>query len=277
MNIKILVLVLSALLISGCANRLSYTTPAAGVSLAEIDDTDIRGLFSTVPAASFPANIAIVRVQDSGYATRTNRGYGHGRYSIVTTRDIETDESFDKVSKLPLVHGIAPIGRLLLPPNPNTIKDLRAPAASLHADLLLIYSVDSSFAVDGKSLGPLSLVSLGFIKNKTAHVTATVAGVLVDVRTGFIYGTTEATATEEQRASIWSTELAIDTSRMKAEQEAFDSFVDEFQDLWTGVLNAHVATGPSVETPVAKTPMAEILHTPADANSYYRVRFDSQP
>jgi len=93
-----------------------------------------------------------------------------------------------------------------------------------------------------------------------------VAGVLIDVRTGFVYGTTEATAIENQRASLWSTELAIDSSRIKAEQKAFDSFVDEFQDLWSDVLNAHVAT----------RPVAVRLQTEADGendtDNYYRVR-----
>ncbi len=257
--------VIICFLASGCSSSLHYTTPTAGVSLADISDTNLRAAFATPPAALFPATIAVARVQGTGYYTRTSRGYGHGRYTIVTTRDIESDESYEKMSKLPLVSGVAPIGRLLLPANANSIDDLRTPAAQLRADLLLVYTVDSSFVVDGKSMGPLSLITLGLIRNKTAHVTSTVAGLLIDVRTGFIYGTTEATAVEKQRASIWSTELAIDSSRIKAEQIAFDSFVDEFQDLWSGVLNTHVATRPA----------AVSQQIEADKDRYYRVRFNN--
>ena len=246
---------------TGCATN--YVTPASGVSLAEIADDDLRAYYERQPASPFPANIAIVRVQDSGYVTNTGLGYGHGRYTIMTTRDIETDEAFEKIAQLPLVDGVAPIGRLLLSPNASTIKDLRAPAAKLRADLLLVYSVDTSFSVEGKSLGPLSAISLGFIRNKKAHVTATVAGVLVDVRTGFVYGTTEATATEEQRASIWSTEIAIDSSRLRAETAAFDCFVAEFQRLWKGVVDVHAATIPHA------TSLA------ADRDTHFRIQFEN--
>ena len=250
--------------ITGCATH--YTTPSAGVSYADIADEDLRAYYEREPASPFPANIAIVRVQDSGYMTRTARGYGHGRYTTVTTRDIERDEDYERIVSLPLVRDVAPIGRMLMPPDASTIKDLRTPAAKLRADLLLVYSVDTTFSVEGKSLGPLTMVSLGMIRNKKAHVTATVAGVLVDVRTGFIYGTTEATAVEEQRASVWSTEQAIDTSRMRAEEKAFGDFVDEFTRLWKGVVDVHASTPPATPQPVTRIPEIE------DRDMHYRIR-----
>jgi hypothetical protein len=239
---RISLLAVIAIAVGGCATN--YVTPAAGVSIAEFTDEDMQSFYERQPVSPFPANIAILRVQDAGYVTKTSHGYGHGRYTVVTTRDIESDEAFNKVRNLPLVDGVAPIGRLLLPPNTNTIKDLRTPAANLRADMLMIYSVDTTFTVDGRALGPLSMISLGLIPNKKAHVTATVAGALIDVRTGFIYGTTEATAREEQRATVWSTQLAVEASRLRAEKQAFASFVDEFQDLWGSVLNMHAATRP---------------------------------
>ena len=258
------VMVLTILCLAGIGCATNYVTPASGVSLAEIDDDDLRSYYEREPTSPFPANIAIVRVQDSGYVTRTVRGYGHGRYTIVTTRDIETDQAYESIVALPLVNNVAPIGRILLPPNASTIRDLRVPAAKLRADLLLVYSIDTTFSVEGKSLGPLSVISLGFIPNKKAHVTATVAGILVDVRTGFIYGTTEATATEEQRATIWSTELAIDTSRMRAEEDAFGAFVAEFQQLWKNVVDIHAATVP---------PTASLVE---DRDTHFRIEFDNR-
>ena len=231
--------VLAAIGLAGCGT--TYTTPAGGVSLAEIDDTGLREHFSAEPAGSFPANIAIARLQDQGYFSYTNLGHGHGRYSVVTTRDVETDESFESISNLADVRDVAPIGRLLLPPRIDSIDDLRVPAARLKADLLLVYSIDSTFVVDGEPMGPLSAISLGFVRNKEAHVTSTVAGALVDVRTGFVYGTTEATERESKKASIWSTRLAADSARIAAEQRAFDAFVDSFGQLWADVTNVHVS------------------------------------
>lgn len=246
--------------VSGCATN--YFTPGSGVSFADIAESDLQNYYDVQPAAAFPANIAIVRVQDSGYVTRTARGHGHGRFTTITTRDVEDDADLEKIVGLPLVRSVAPVGRILLPSNASTIRDLRIPAAKLRADLLLVYSIDTAFSVEGKSLGPLSLISLGLIPNKKAHVTATVAGMLVDVRTGFVYGTTESTAREEQRATIWSTELAIDTSRIRAEETAFNTFVSEFGQLWKNVVDTHAAT----VLPVAVRKDYQ--------DSHYRVRFN---
>lgn len=245
---------------SGCAAR--YVTPAAGVSMAEFTDADLKAYYARQPASPFPSNIAVLRVQDAGYRTSTVNGYGHGRYSVVTARDVETDDAFEKVGGLPLVGSVAPVGRMLLPPDTDSIDDLRAPAARLRADMLMVYTMDTTFTVDGRSLGPLSMVSLGFIPNKRAHVTSTVSGVLIDVRTGFIYGTAEATAREEQRATMWSTRTAIDGARLRAERQAFGGFVDEFSDLWGNVLDVHAAT--RQPTRREQTP----------AGGYYRVRFE---
>ena len=231
-----------ASLATGCATH--YTTPAGGVSLAGIDDGDLREYYARQPASAFPANVAVVRVQDDGYVSHTSRGYGSGRYSVVTTRDVESDADFEKLAGLPMVAGVAPVGRLLMPRSTSTLRDLRTPAAQLRADLLLVYSIDTVFEVDGTPLGPLSLISLGFLPNKEAHVTATVAGALVDVRTGFVYGTTEASATERQRGSMWSTDNAVDSARLDAEREAFGLFVGEFERLWKSVVEVHARTGP---------------------------------
>lgn len=233
---------LALVLVSGCGAH--YVTPGGGMSMArlaniELTDGDLASFYETQPAATFPASIAVVRVQDSGYRTKTQHGYGHGRYTIVTTRDIETDEAYERLVELSDVKGVAPIGRMLVPVNANTVKDLRIPAAQLHADMVLIYSVDTSLYVDGKQLGPLSLVSMGLLPNLKAHVTATVSGMLVDVRTGHIYGTTEATDIQEQRSNLWATEVAIERARKEAEKNAFEGFVGEFEELWGGVLGVY--------------------------------------
>ena len=238
---KLALLAACMAVLTGCG--INYTTPASGISLAEIADDDMRDYFAAEPMSRFPANIAVIRVQDRGYATLTNYGYGSGRYTVITTRDVESDAAYESIAGLPFVHGVAPIGRILLPPNTQSIADLRTPAAKLRSDLLLIYSIDSSFVIDGRPAGPLSVISLGFVRNKTAHVAATVSGVLVDVRSGFVYGTAEATAREQQKANFWSTRIAIDSSRLAAEQKAFESFVDEFGELWRGVLHEHVSLG----------------------------------
>ena len=226
--------------ITGCA--VNYTTPAGGVNISSLTDDDIADLMKVEPAAQFPSRIAIARIQASGYVSRTNNSYGSGRYSVVTTRDIEEEADFEKILKLPMVAGVAPLNRVLLSSQLDSIKDLRISAARLKADLLLIYSVDTAFHIESTPLGPLSLVTLGTLPNKKAFVSSTTSGALIDVRTGYIYGATESTEREEQRANLWSTQDAIDEARIESERASFKSFVAGFEKLWQSVLDQYAVT-----------------------------------
>ena len=231
---------LATLLVSGCA--ATYTTPGAGVRIENLDkaDADIAELLRVEPAAVFPARIAVARAQAAGYASSSSACYGSGRYCVVTARDVESDASYERLSKLPLVTGVAIMNRMLLPPTFASTRDLRQAAAGLKTDILLIYSLDTGFNIENTDVGPLALVSLGFLPTKKARVTATASAALFDVRTGFIYGVTEASATQEQRGTFWSSSEAVDSARKRAEADAFQKLIPEIEKLWSDVLKTHV-------------------------------------
>jgi len=222
----------------GCS---TYVTPGAGAKLADLSQTswDIEKALTRKPAAAFPARLAVVRVQASGYRSYGNQGYGTGKYSIVTTRDIEEEKDFDRIKNFPMVAGVATMNRLLLPANLDSDMPLRQAAASLQADMLLLYTLDTSFHIDETNLGPFSVITLGFLPNKEAIVTATASAVFYDVRTGFVYGLAESTAREQQRANVWTTQSAIDNSRLAAEKKAFEQLLDELSKTWKGVTEQH--------------------------------------
>lgn len=231
-------LVAAALILSGCG---TYQTPGAGVDLGDLAkaDWDIAERMKAEPAARFPARLAVARVQATGYYTRNTQCYGKGQFCIVTTRDVESEQDFEKIGRLPQMAAIAPMSRLLVPTELGSMKDLRLGAATLKTDLLLVYSIDTRFRVESTEIGPLGLISLGFLPNKKANVHSTASAALFDVRTGFVYGTAEATANEQQRATTWSSEDAVERSRIKAESEAFKGLVLEVEKLWRGVLQQH--------------------------------------
>lgn len=226
----------------GCA---SYTTPGAGVSIAGISkaDADIGALLKAEPAAAFPARMALARVQGSGYASKTQQCYGHGRYCVVTTRDVESEDQFSRLGRLPQIAGLAPMSRLLLPADLGSLKDLRVAAAALKADLLLVYTLDTGFRVDDSGIAPLTLITLGVLPTKKAKVSTTASAVVFDVRTGFIFGIAEATAIEEQRGSLWTTPEVIDAARLAAEKGAFQKLVEELEALWPRLVTAHAGAG----------------------------------
>lgn len=231
-------LLAAAILFSGCA---TYTTPGAGINVGDLSQstTEIAEVMRREPAAQFPVRIAIVRIQAPGYVAGSGACHGQGRYCVVTARDIETEDEYQRLGRLFGVAGVGPISAILLPSTPGRIEDLRLVAANLKADMVLVYSVDTRFHVDGRSLGPLSVVSLGMIPNKRARVSTTAAAVLVDVRTGFVYGIAEATASDDQRATIWSTHQAIERARTATERQSFIGLVGEVEKLWPRILEAN--------------------------------------
>lgn len=224
---------LLALSLSGCA---SYTTPGGSVQLSGLADTDINELMSKEPAAKFPANISVARVQAPGYESYRVSSFGTGRYSVVTTREVETEEDFNRLSSLPQVEGLAPLNRILLPAKLDSIKSLREASARLKADILLIYTFDTSFHAGEQKFAPLNVISLGFLKNKEVTVTTTVSAAFFDVRTEYLFGLSEATARESRNSSVWSTSDAVDDMRVTTEKAAFQKLLPEVEKTWSGVV-----------------------------------------
>ena len=240
--------------LSGCS---SYQAPGRGANLGLMQtqasttaptDNPSEGLTQDVgrdievidrkPTASFPANITVVRIQEPGYKTMTNEGIGGGRYSVVTTRDIETDEDFDRLGALPGLAQIAPLSRLLLPSYFQSDQELRQAAARLQADMLLIYTVDTSFLDTNKST-VIGIVTLGMGPTIDVRVITTVSALLLDTQTGYIYGTIEETAREQAAAGALSTKETCDRLRLATERQAFEQFVDEFETLWPGIVETY--------------------------------------
>lgn len=230
--------VLAAL--SGC---VSYKTPGAGISIPAITQADVAEVLARQPAAQFPVHVIAARVQASGYESYSNQGYGEGRYSVVTTRDIETEQDFARLEAQAGIADLGVLSRILLPPKLQTTQELRTAAAQLRGDILLLYTVDTSFRTDSEQLGALQLVSLGFFRNKTAHVTSTCSAVFLDVRTGFVYGAAEATAREEQQTNVWNTRKAIDAARLKAERASFTELLPQIEATWAAIASEYGSKG----------------------------------
>ncbi len=240
MNRTVFVL-LFILLVAGCA---TYQTPGAGISIGDLSQSnpEIAEVIQREPAANFPARIATVRVQASGYVAGTTSCYGQGAFCVVTARDLEEDQDYERLARLAGVADIGRVTRLLVPASVSGIEDLRRAAAGLKADIILLYSVDTRFVVEGRSLGPLSVISLGMIPNKRAHVTSTASAALIDVRSGFIYGVAESTASDDQRTTVWSTHQTIERARIGTERQAFQELIGQIEDLWKGIVNAQLET-----------------------------------
>lgn len=234
------------LLVGGCVSK--YITPGGAADLSafgltnqlreSLTDTNIRSVLALKPLATFPVHLAVVRVQSPGYYSYSTRGYGHGKYSVITDRELETDDDMVKLKALPGITDVVAINRLLLPANLNSDRELRAAAAAAHADMILIYTVDTRFTTD-KTLQPLGALTLGLFPDQTANVRSTVSAILIDTRNGYLYATAEATAKESTLTNAWSNRNAVERSRRKTERESFEKVLVDFTRTWPQVVRTY--------------------------------------
>jgi hypothetical protein len=232
----------------GCA--ASYATPgrAAEMKLFAADQQADPSVVKTIdrrPMATLPTAVAIVRVQAPGYSSDTAKSWGRGAFSIVTERDIEGEDQklVELQQRMPMCKGLAPINRLLLPEDLHSDVELRQAAGALHADMLLVYTLDTTFQVQDVA-APLSVITLGLSPNQVAHVICTASAVLMDTRNGYVYGVAEATDRQSQLASAWTSEAAVDQTRRRVEAKAFAKLVDELERTWPGVV-ANLQSAPA--------------------------------
>lgn len=234
--------------LAGCASS-EYVTPMRGADFRELGLTEVRKRAltdSTVQQAldkkalaSFPTGLAVVRIQSPGYCSQTAQGWGTGRYSIVTTRDIESDAQFDRLGRMPQVSAVAPVNRLLFDSRSlDSDLELRHAAALLHADVLLIYTLDTTFYVDDPAI-PLSVISLGLSPNRCVRATTTASGVFMGTHNGYIYGVAETTAHNDRITSAWTDSNAIDVARRRTETEAFEKLIEELEKTWVQVIRQY--------------------------------------
>ncbi len=231
--------VIAILLLTGCSSH--YVAPGPGVTPGALGRTDVS-MDRPAPMAAFPARVAVARVQGSGYYNQSVQSYGTGRYSVVTSREVEKDVDVDRLTQLPQLAGLAMLNRIVLPSTLESDRDLRQAAARLGADLLLIYSFDTTFRVKDHEIGPLGVITLGTLPNHEARVTSTCSAALLDVRTGFIYGLAEGTGRKSELSSVWRTSAAVDSARRHAESQAFGALVPEIERMWAGVISQYAAS-----------------------------------
>jgi hypothetical protein len=218
-----------------CAGCTSYVTPGAAVRLQDIDRPDIAAAAARKASPNFPARVAVVRVQAPQYRSYSSESYGNGRFSVLTTQELLTENHMSAIQAWPALAGVIPINRLLLPPRLESFDDLRFSAAQIQADVLLVYTLDTTFRVQGRGYGPLAAISLGVVPDRDAYITSTASALFIDVRTGFIYGVAEATAKTVGLTNVWSSRSTIDKKRVEAEQQAFDGLMTQAATTWNGI------------------------------------------
>lgn len=144
----------------------------------------------------------------------------------------------ERVAHLPQVAGITSINRMLLPQNLNGDRELREAAARLQADLLFVYTFDTSF-FETDLAKPMTVVTLGLFPSRKVYVTTTLSALLIDTRTGYVYSTYETSKKAETLSTSWSSSDSADAVRRQNESQTFEQLIGEFINTWPKVLERH--------------------------------------
>lgn len=195
--------------------------------------------FAAKPAAGFPAGIVAVRVQApryrNYYTDREGGVYGQGRYSIITVKEVEEDADIQRIARLPQVGGLITLSTLLLPAQLESDREIREAAARLKADMVLLYTFDTSFHDNDASVA-LNVISLGLSPTRKVFVRVAASALLLDTRTGFIYAALEANEKRQVISNAWESRESADRARRDAEKAAFKALVTEFETNWPQIV-----------------------------------------
>ena len=144
---------------------------------------------------------------------------------------MKEDSDLERVAKLPDIAGFISVSPLLIPPTLHSDLELREAAARLKADMLLLYTFNTSFHDNDASVA-LNVVTLGLSPSRQVFVRVAASALVIDTRTGFIYAALEANEKRQVISNAWESGETADRARRDAEKVAFKGLVKEFEKNW---------------------------------------------
>lgn len=239
-SLVVILVVLHALLHFGCGH---YVNPgsaadfeALGLTRADVDRASDLGVvreFERLPLATLPVTIGVARVQGPGYLARRGPRTIGGDHVLL--RNPESERLVETLTELPQIEGVATLSPLLLPGGNLTQASIRRCAARLQVQMVLIYTIET--LDHGEQHLPFwSLLTLGILPSYEARIASVASAVLVDTRTGFVYGAAEGAGESSRLTSAWSQGRASRRAQDRADRAALEDLMGNIQPMWLGVV-----------------------------------------
>src|SRR5207249_3104559 len=115
-------------------------------------------------------------------------------------------------------------------------------AAKMHADMLLVYTIDTEFMELNRTT-PLTVFTLGATTTKNMRILSTASAAILDTRSGYVYGLAEGTKHHEELQNAWKTQDEVDKVRRDVESQAFADLVANLQTTWGGIVQENTTPG----------------------------------
>ncbi|WP_200761260.1 hypothetical protein [Poriferisphaera corsica] len=161
-------------------------------------------------------------------------------YEIATPSMVLMDAIESQTEALPLTSNVGNLNSMLVKKHVKDIQEIREAAAKMNANILVLYTVQSRADERTYEIGPLNLIALGFLPNHHTKGQAIISMLMLDVDSGYVYGSAATTSTTKQLTNYWLISDALDSCAAEAELRAEEKMLAKFQELWTGVCNEYV-------------------------------------
>lgn len=218
--------VLALGVLSGCTPSLYVTPVAAPADLSA--RADAASVVPIAPGqASLPVRLGMARVQSGESRPRS------GDWTLEPTVGLVGDEQLAKLRALPGVADAATLSRMLVGPEVNELT-LRQAAARMGLDVLLLTTFEHRQS-GGDAMVPLSVVTLGLSPSHVAETQVAASAVLLDVRSGQVLASMEASGKSSRLANTYTARDAAQAAAFNAEREAAVKLLEVFIEHWPAV------------------------------------------
>jgi len=209
-----------------------YTTPseysAVDHPLRKVKKEEVPSSRNLKPAAKFPARIAMVKVE-TGYS---------GNMSLSRNQHVERAEYAKTLGSLPGIAGMVNMNNTMVRSNRVSYASLRKEARNLGADLVAIYKFNTSTHTNNVST-LLSVATLGAAPTNGHRSVSAVSLLIMDARTGYVYGVEQASAEKRALSTSWGNDGASDHAEFRAEQVAMDEIMKKVPGFWKMLYAKH--------------------------------------
>ncbi|MBL4852736.1 MAG: hypothetical protein JKY25_00680 [Robiginitomaculum sp.] len=220
------------------SDYLSRYTPSMTANLTTTSgtvDQQIRDIAAVEPDLRFPARIGLARIE-RGQLTNSPIDEIQAWGDLAETLGAPYGE-FVPVSPF-IAAMVRPEAKKGRRGTHNVIADIRRASARQHLDYVLAYEVtqNSSQESNALSLANLTILGLYVIPSRSVKINSTASAILIDVRSGYPYGTATAFATDKNTRTALGSGKAKRKAKSNNYLQAVENLTGEVEtmmkDLW---------------------------------------------
>ncbi len=232
------IVMIAAALLAGCSYTTQTTSGADYVAASPAGiDPEIARAAAVEPALRLPARIGVAKIMNGGLALP-------GAEEAILLSGVAERQSglgsFIPISPIVLEMATGSDAESWHRNSSETVRNIRIAAARQHLDLVLIYEIGTS-AREGDTpfaIADVTLIAGAFLPTRTVRVAGTGVAMLIDVRTGYPYGTAQVREDLSGLARSFGTQRRSEALQERASLKVVRTLVPEVEKMLAELASA---------------------------------------